>query len=87
MKVSVFTFINENKNLKLTKIFLTYRRVILAITYKIIINYPENHNTSGRLPKMFDFITQNKYHTIGTNVRAKRYKGLKKIFCKVTPNI
>ena len=87
MKVSVFTYINENKNLKTTEILLTYLRVILAITYKVIINCNANHNASGRLPKMFYFITQNKYNTIGTNVRSKRYKGLKKISCKVTPNI
>ena len=44
--VSGSTFINENKNLKMTKILL-------------ILN--ANHNTTGRLPKMFDFKTQNKY--------------------------
>ena len=57
--VSESTFINENKNLKMTKILLTYRRVILAITYNVIINYNANHNTSARLTKIFDFVTQN----------------------------
>ena len=61
--------------------------MILAITYNIILNYNAKHDTSGRLPKMIDFITQDKYHTIGTNVRSKRYKGFEKIFGKVTPNI
>ena len=71
----------------MTKILLTYRPVILEITYKIIMNYNGNHNTSGRMLKMFYFLTKNKYHNMVTNVRSKRYEGLKKIFFKVTPNI